>query len=328
MNIKKIQATLLSVVIAIVCFTLFLNRGLSHTAQPAEFTCLANDQGRFIQSPPQYQNIYGIGLAYAEHINETASDFDPASMPPVFRKSNASLLPGTGVVAVPDHAALSEALNTLEPGLPGVLKEREIKLNALLDHEAELAFVLLEDVSYDALESADFKPKLGFFVANDLSARSIAILGEGQTDKYDYWGLSKSFDGFTPISERVWVPNEYHSAAIPCVKLQTRVNGELRQDQSTANLIYTPEDMLRFINAKYPSTPLKKGDIVLTGTPGGVILNVPRWKARLANLLDFDRYTKLSVSQKKDSAKKFLQPGNQVQVSAQWLGSVTIELEE
>jgi 2-keto-4-pentenoate hydratase/2-oxohepta-3-ene-1,7-dioic acid hydratase in catechol pathway len=66
----------------------------------------------------------------------------------------------------------------------------------------------------------------------------------------------------------------------------------------------------------FPSTPLSKGDMILTGTSGGVKFNVPRWKARLANLVRLDRFQKLAVSQKKNSAEKFLNVGNEVRLSA------------
>ncbi len=303
---------------------LFLDRKLPQEIQPAKFTCLKPDQGHFVQENLQYKNIYGIGLAYAKHINETASDFNPEAAPPVFRKLNSSLVKGDSIVTIPPHSELLRSLKRLEPNIDTTLHDKEIRLSALLDHEAELAFVLLEDIQAEDMEKSDFAPKIGFLTANDLSVRSIAILGEGQENRYDYWGVSKSFPGFTPVSKQIWVPYTHLPNAIPCVVLKTHVDGELRQNQNTRNLIYTPRDMLRFIQRKYPLIPLRKGDIVLTGTPGGVIFNVPRWKARLANLLGFDRFQKLTISQKKSSAEKFLKAGNEVCVSAEWLGNVDV----
>ncbi len=307
-------------------FYLYLDRGLPQEIQSARFTCLEPNQGYFIQENLQYKNIYGIGLAYAKHINETASDFDPETGPPVFRKLNTSLVKNNGIVTIPPHGELLRSLKHLEPGIDLILHDKEIRLLALLDHEAELAFVLLEDILAEDLEDSDFVPKIGFLATNDLSVRSIAILGEGQENRYDYWGVSKSFPGFTPLSDQVWVPYTHLPDAIPCVVLKTHVDGELRQNQNTNNLIYTPTDMLRFIQRKYHSTSLRKGDIVLTGTPGGVIFNVQRWKARLANLLGFDRFQKLTISQKKSSAEKFLKAGNEVRVSAEWLGNVDVTI--
>ena len=312
----------------VVLFYWYLDRGLSQQIQPASFTCLAPEQGAFSNENIQYKNIYGIGLAYAKHINETASSFDPNLDPPVFRKNSISLIQGDSHVAIPSQSELLLATEQLEPGIGQLLQEKDISLLPLLDFEAELAFVLLESITAKDLSNPGFVPKIGFLVANDLSARSIAILGEDQKNRYDYWGASKSHPGFTPINGQLWVPNVHQTNAIPCVTLQTHVDGEMRQNENTRNLIYTPTDMLHFIHKKYPNTAMNKGDIILTGTPGGVTFNVPRWKARFAKLINLDRFQKLAISQKESSANKFLKAGNKVTVSGEWLGTVSVDVVE
>jgi 2-keto-4-pentenoate hydratase/2-oxohepta-3-ene-1,7-dioic acid hydratase in catechol pathway len=307
---------------------IYLDRELPQEIQPANFNCLKQDQGHFIDNTLQPKKIYGVGLTYAKHINETASGFDLAVGPPVFRKSSSSFVKGDTLVSMLSHSKLLKSLNKLEPGIDIAFNNKEIKLLALLDYEAELAFVLLKDVVDTDLESADFIPQIGFLIANDISARSLAVMGEGQKNRFDYWGVSKSFPRFTPVSESIWVPYTHLPDAIPCVVLKTYVDGRLRQSEHTNNLIYTPADMLRFIHKSYPSTPLSKGDMILTGTPGGVIFNVPRWKSRLTNLVGLDRFQKLAISQKKNSAEKFLDVGSEVSVSAEWLGNVDITITE
>ena len=319
-------ASILLLILAL-CY-LYLDKGLSQEIQPAKFTCLESGQGYFSHEDIQYKNIYGIGLAYANHINETASNFDPDLPPPIFRKLTLGVVKGDSDVTIPTQSDLLKAVEQLEPGISKKLQDKDIRLLPLLDYEAELAFVLLESITSKDLENPDFIPKLGFLVANDLSARSIAILGEGQNNRYDYWSVSKSYAGFTPINSHIWMPNNHLPDAIPCVTLQTYVDGELRQKENTSNLIYTPTDMLRFIHKKYSSIPMNKGDVILTGTPGGVVLHVPRWKARLANLIGLDRFQKLAINQKKKSAEKYLKAGNQVQISAEWLGNVSVTIVE
>jgi 2-keto-4-pentenoate hydratase/2-oxohepta-3-ene-1,7-dioic acid hydratase in catechol pathway len=314
--------------VPIILLFIYLDRGLPQEIQPAQFNCLKQDQGHFVEGTLQPKNIYGVGLAYAKHINETASDFDLVVGPPIFRKLSSSYVEGDSLVAIPSHSKLLKSLSELEPSIDIALRNKEIKLLALLDYEAELAFVLLEDVPDEDLDNADFIPLIGFLAANDMSARSLAVMGEGQKNRFAYWGASKSFPKFTPVSGPVWVPHTHRPDAIPCVVLKTYVDGNLRQSENTNNLIYTPADMLRFIHKSYPSTPLRKGDMILTGTPGGVIFNVPRWKARLANLVGLDRFQKLAISQKKNSAEKFLNAGNEVRVSAEWLGNVDITIIE
>jgi 2-keto-4-pentenoate hydratase/2-oxohepta-3-ene-1,7-dioic acid hydratase in catechol pathway len=309
-------------------FYFYLDRGLSQEIQPATFTCLESDQGHFSDENIQYENIYGVGLVYAKHINETASDFDPSIGPPIFKKHSVSFVQGDSDVTIPTQSDLLSAAEQLEPGIGKALLDNDIELIALLDYEVELAFVLLENITAKDLENPAFAPKVGFLVTNDVSVRSIAILGEGQSNRYDYWGASKSFRGFTPVNGQIWVPNKHLPNGLPCVTLETHVDGDLRQKENTRNLIYTPKQMLDFIQKKYAFTSMNKGDVILTGTPGGVIFNIPRWKARLANLLQFDRFQKLAINQKESSAAKFLKAGNEVQVSAEWLGTNSITFVE
>ena len=321
---KTITALISSFALFIALFYLYLDRPLPEDIFPANFQCLQQDQGDFIQENILFNNIYGIGLAYAKHINETASDFNSSMSPPIFRKSNVSLIIDNSNVPIPTENEMLSAIKKVEPSIDMTLSNKGISLSSLLDHEAELAFVLLEDISDKELMHPDYIANIGFLVANDLSARSIAILGDGQINRYDYWGASKSFKGFTPVSNRIWVPKTQLSNSIPCVVLQTHIDGELRQNENTNNLIYTPLEMLKYIKDRYPAESFKKGDLILTGTPGGVILSVPRWKVRLANIIGMDRFKKLSINQSKDNADKYLKAGNVVSVSAEWLGSVKI----
>ena len=206
------------------------------------------------------------------------------------------------------------------------MKQQVAILPALLDYEVELGFVLLEDIPAKNLNNAQYAPPVGFFIANDFGARSLAVLGEGQANRYDYWGISKSFVGFTPISEKVWIPNEFNPNSIPCIMLETLVNGEVRQHQMTSDLIYTPLQMLQAIHRKYPNKLLQKGDMVLTGTPGGVAMSAPRWLVRLAGIIGLDRFKKLSSLTSEESIAKFLKNGNKVLVKGEGLGSVEVEI--
>ncbi|MEM1414599.1 MAG: fumarylacetoacetate hydrolase family protein, partial [Myxococcota bacterium] len=266
---------------------------------------------------------FGIGLSYAAHIEETAASFDPAAIPPVFAKDTAASRDGA-VTAFPSPEVLIAEAEAFEPGLGAQLEALGGELDPLLDYEVELGIVLLEDVDPADLERPAYAPPLGFFVANDLSARALAILGEGRPDRIAYWGVSKSLAGLLPVGDRAFVPDEAHPAGVPCVTLETRVNGELRQRQSTRDLVYTPKDMLRFVHARFPDVPLARGTVVLTGTPGGVAIATPRWKARLAQLLGMDRFAKLGI--KLRDRERFLAPGDLVGVRAEGLGAVSVTI--
>lgn len=312
------------VVLAVGAVAYYLLRPLTHKPTPAEFHCYDIARGSYVPLGPPPQ-AFGVGLSYAAHIEETASKFDPGAPPPIFIKHPRSFARTGATVVMPDASQLVEAAESLEPGLGKILREEHGDLSALLDYEVEMGFVLLEDVDRASLEETDFAPELGFFIGNDVSARALAILGEGQPNRFHFWGASKSFAGFMPVADRAWVPSEAEPNGIPCVVIETTVNDQVRQRQSTANLIYTPLQMLRFIQAKYPDTTLQKGTMVLTGTPGGVAMNTPRWLARLSELVGLSRFKKLAAKLGGDTSR-FLKPGDHVVVRGEGLGEVSIAI--
>ena len=300
---------------------LYLNRSLPVVPTPADFHCYEVANGAYVplDVPPR---AFGIGLSYAAHIEETASEFDPDAVPPVFEKRASATIRSGGEVRVPSADELIAAADAFEPGLGEPLRTDFPDLSALLDYEVELGFVLLEDIDPARLDDPNFAPRLGFFIANDLSSRSFQLLGEGQANRFAYWGAAKSFLGFMPIADRAWVPEVAERNGIPCVEVEAFVNGELRQRQSTDNLIYTPLQMLRFVHTRFPDAALEAGTIVLTGTPGGVAMTTPRWLVRLGQLLGLDRFKKLSAKVNGDTAR-FLKEGDVVTVRALGLGKVS-----
>jgi 2-keto-4-pentenoate hydratase/2-oxohepta-3-ene-1,7-dioic acid hydratase in catechol pathway len=302
----------------------FLLRPLSDEPVPADFQCYDLGQGAYVPLDAPSQ-AFGVGLSYAAHIQETASSFDPDGIPPVFEKSASSLVRSGAEVPFPSPEVLIERVDSLELGLGETLRSDFPELAPLLDYEVEMGLVLLEDIDPSRLDDPSFAPRLGFFIANDLSARSIGMLGEGRANRHAYWGLSKSFPGFMPIADKAWMPEAPTPNGIPCVDIESLVNGEVRQHQSTADLIYTPVEMLRFIRVKFPDTPLSKGTIVLTGTPGGVAMRTPRWLVRLGNLVGLNRFRKLSTKLGGDTSR-FLEVGDRVTVRGQGLGQVSVTI--
>jgi 2-keto-4-pentenoate hydratase/2-oxohepta-3-ene-1,7-dioic acid hydratase in catechol pathway len=310
--------------LVLLAFGYYLFRPLPIKPVPASFHHYDLTQGSYVPLAPPPE-IFAVGLSYAKHIEETASDFDPNTAPPIFRKHPRAFVRSGANVVMPDTAALCAAAEELESGLGGILRKKHPELVPLLDYEGELGFVLLEDIDPEELGKPEFIPQIGFFITNDLSARSLAIMGEGRANRFDYWGISKSFPGFMPVGERAWVPDDPKVNGIPSVIIETTVDGEIRQKQTTDQLIYTPLQMLRFIQATYPESPLRKGTMVLTGTPGGVALKVPRWLTRASNLLGISRSTKLSIKLDSDTST-FLDLGAQVVVDGGGLGSVTVTI--
>lgn len=321
--------TLLILIISLICSGCHLFTPLSRLPSPANFYCLGTqeNEGQLFPLVLQPKHIYGMGLTYATHFKETGSEFDPDNPPPVFKKALVSLNRSGAPVNVPTRQDLIKCAECIEPGLGKKIDKKFKQLPPLLDYEGELAFILLEDVTWQKIDNADYIPKLGYFLANDISARTIAVLGEGKTNCYDYWGASKSFPGFLPVGTKIWIPNIQRSNSILCTVITTKVNGEFRQKQSTSDMMYTPREMLLFISKKYPDALPQKGDIVLTGTPGGVAMQVPALKVWLADVLALNRFTMLQFSiTSSKSNKKFLKPGDVVEVSGGILGKIETQI--
>jgi 2-keto-4-pentenoate hydratase/2-oxohepta-3-ene-1,7-dioic acid hydratase in catechol pathway len=122
-------------------------------------------------------------------------------------------------------------------------------------HEAELAVVIGRVASKIAVEDA-LAYVFGYTAANDVTARDLQR-SDGQ------WTRAKGFDTFCPLGPAVeteFDPTEGHAVI-------ARVNGEVRQDGSTADLIFGVAELIAYISAVMTLLP---GDVILTGTPEGV----------------------------------------------------------
>jgi len=231
--------------------------------------------------------------------------------------------PGAASVAVPDTEALLAALDAVEPGLAAELRGRIPLLPAVMDYEGELAVVALGAIDEADLAAGVPQP-FGLAAANDLTARLCQVLGETTERSLDYWTCAKSFPSFLPVAARVWAPSG-GIAAIPELTLETRVNGELRQQASTKILVYRLPAIVRAA-AAHLGRPLARGDVILTGTPAGVGLRMSPLKRRVAALIK-DRFRKaeLLISSFATSTE-LLRPGDVVEVDAGRAGRIRTRL--
>lgn len=131
------------------------------------------------------------------------------------------------------------------------------KITDCLDYEIELGVIIGKDcknVRADEAKNYIF----GFTIFNDLSARDL------QT-KYKQWYYGKSFDGSSVIGPCILLNDgsfDYNN-----LRLITKINGEIRQENSTKNMILSVD---RIIENLSEAMTLKKGTIIATGTPSGV----------------------------------------------------------
>jgi 2-keto-4-pentenoate hydratase/2-oxohepta-3-ene-1,7-dioic acid hydratase in catechol pathway len=125
---------------------------------------------------------------------------------------------------------------------------------ARIDFEGELALVIARRTRrVTAAQALDHV--LGFTCVNDVTARDLQQL-DGQ------WARAKSFDGFCPVGPRI-VPGLDPAD----LRITTRVNGEVRQDSRTSDLIFSVPFLIEFISRHMTLEP---GDLISTGTPAGV----------------------------------------------------------
>ncbi len=178
-------------------------------------------------APTQPINVVCIGKNYAEHAAEMGGPA-PAS-PVVFLK------PATSVVG---------------PGDP-VRLPRD---SARVDHEAELA-VVIGKPARDLTPDDALGHVWGYTAANDVTARDHQK-SDGQ------WTRGKGHDTFCPLGP--WLETDLDPSA---VGVQCSVDGALRQDGNTRDLLHDVPSVLAFITSFMTLLP---GDVVLTGTPAGV----------------------------------------------------------
>jgi 2-keto-4-pentenoate hydratase/2-oxohepta-3-ene-1,7-dioic acid hydratase in catechol pathway len=275
--------------------------------------------GQLVPLPPP-RAIVAAGPTYPRHIAELGRELPET--PQIFDKAPASWSPEALAVAMPSFRALCAAAEAIEPGLGNTLRSRFPALPLLLDYEVELGIYVLAPATRAELAAGKL-PRLAWFVANDLTARSLQVLGEGRASVTPYWSAAKSFAGFLPALPTGWSPDAPADTA-PSVNLRTLVNGELRQDALTSEMAFRPSQILAAA-AAHLGRDLDAGDVVLTGTPGGVALRIPRWKRPLARMLD--RFGKLAAAvQLYVDGAGFLRAGDRVTVEADFLGARTVEI--
>lgn len=179
--------------------------------------------------------ILCIGMNYAAHAAESGSK--PPEHPVLFLKTPNTLAGPNDTVEIPRGSVKT-------------------------DWEVELGIVIGKRALYlDSPEdSRDYIA--GFVTANDLSERTFQIEVSG-----GQWSKGKSAPGFSPIGPWLVTPDEVDATSL---RLRSWVNGEPRQDSSTADLIF-PVDYIVWHLSQFLA--LEPGDIVLTGTPEGVALS-------------------------------------------------------
>jgi 2-keto-4-pentenoate hydratase/2-oxohepta-3-ene-1,7-dioic acid hydratase in catechol pathway len=153
---------------------------------------------------------------------------------------------------VPDEPLLFLKPSTavIGPGDPIQL----LPISRRVDYEGELA-VVLGRIARDVRAEDAGKYVLGYTCANDVTLRDLQ-----KTD--DQWARAKGFDGSCPLGP--WIETDLDPTD---VLVRTRLNGEVRQQASTADMVFGVATLIEFVTTFMTLLP---GDAILTGTPEGV----------------------------------------------------------
>jgi len=130
------------------------------------------------------------------------------------------------------------------------------EVSTQIDYEAELAVVIGKG-GKNIMRSAAMSHVFGYTVVNDVTARDVQM-------RHGQWDLGKSFDTFCPMGPWIVTTDEFDGAK---TRVRCWVNGELRQDGPTENMIF---DIPMLIETISRGITLYPGDVIATGTPAGV----------------------------------------------------------
>jgi 2-keto-4-pentenoate hydratase/2-oxohepta-3-ene-1,7-dioic acid hydratase in catechol pathway len=187
---------------------------------------------------PKPSKIICIGLNYRKHALESGMAIP--TVPVVFTKySNTLTAYGTPVTLGPE----------------GEQFDYEVELGVVIGRTCKRV------TEADALDYV-----LGYCVANDLSCRDLQFLSS-------QWLLGKSLDGFLPLGKYIVTPDEVGD--VQNLQLTCSLNGGQRQNSNTGDMIFSVAEIISFLSRHMTLEP---GDLILTGTPEGVIMGLPEKK--------------------------------------------------
>jgi 2-keto-4-pentenoate hydratase/2-oxohepta-3-ene-1,7-dioic acid hydratase in catechol pathway len=181
---------------------------------------------------PNPSKVVCVGLNYRNHIQEMGRDLP--EYPTLFAKFPDTLCGANDELAKPAETDK-------------------------WDWEVELAIVIGSPVRRATAAQAA-AAIAGFTVLNDLSARDWQF-------RTKEWLQGKIWDASTPVGPYLVTPDELPGGTDPALRVSTTVDGVVMQDDTTADLLFKPVALVEYISA---ITRLNPGDIIATGTPGGV----------------------------------------------------------
>lgn len=203
------------------------------------------------------EKIVCVGLNYRRHAAESGAEVP--EVPVLFSKFNNALAAHNEAIPLPDNA---------------VEYDYEVELAVVIGRAGK---AIAEDQALDYV--------LGYCNANDVSARDLQM-------RTGQWLLGKTLDKFCPIGPYLVTADEVGDPQ----QLTTRswLNGELRQNSNTSDMVFSVAEIISYVSQYMHLQP---GDVILTGTPEGVILGMEE--------------------------KVWMKPGDVVSIEVEGLGTLT-----
>ncbi len=213
-------------------------QGIMHLQQIIEKSSVDDYLSEEIEYAPaltEPEKIICVGLNYRKHADEIKADYP--KYPILFNKFNNALSAHQAKVLIPETT------------------ER-------LDYEVELGIVIGKKAC-NISESEALDYVFGYCTTNDLSARDLQ-------KRTGQWMLGKTSDGFLPIGPYIVTKEEIPNPNN--LKIKTKLNGNIVQDSNTSDMIFSVPELISYISKHMT---LKPGDLIITGTPEGVIIGKP-----------------------------------------------------
>ncbi|WP_282155710.1 fumarylacetoacetate hydrolase family protein [Cytobacillus gottheilii] len=183
--------------------------------------------------PRPLKNVFCIGKNYAEHAIELGSKDD-----------------------IPEHIMVFTKAPTTVIGHEQLIEAHEL-VTSELDYEGELAIVIgKKGRAIPREEAMDYV--FGYTIINDVTARDLQ-------KQHKQFFLGKSLDSTCPVGP--WIVPASYVEDPSKLRIQTRVNGEVRQDSTTDQLIFPLDEIISVLSS---GMTLEPGDLIATGTPAGV----------------------------------------------------------
>jgi 2-keto-4-pentenoate hydratase/2-oxohepta-3-ene-1,7-dioic acid hydratase in catechol pathway len=230
------------------------------------------DSVKLIAPIPRPNKILALAGNYAEHIKEAGLKLGLSDSPRKTTVPRPFLKPSTVVIG-PDE----------EIQWP-VFSEQ-------IDYELELAIVIGKKAKFISPDDAS-DVIAGYTIINDVSARSVTFAknrAKRPWDEFYDWLSGKWADGFLPMGPYLLTADEI--VDVQNLQMTLTVNGEVRQNANTSQMIYPVADIVSFLSH---IMTLEPGDIIATGTPSGVAL----------------------------ATGNYLQPGDQIECTIEKLGTL------